>query len=161
MFLRVRPWVDRWVWRFLVLEACTCLMVVKLMVRFVPFRFWAGDVGGARGVSEPGAEGERLARRIGAAVNRAAALLPLQVVCLPRALVARFMLRRRRLTASLRFAAGVQKAHSGGPAIRGHAWLTLGSIVVIGGGAPPGYAGFGYGEELPCPEGGNAGSSGP
>lgn len=148
MSLWAGPLPERWVWRFLVLEACVCLLAVKLMVRFVPFRLWAGDVAGAGRLPEPGPDVERLARRIGAAVNRAAALLPVRAVCLPRALAARVMLHRRQLPASLRLAAGVQRERSGAVAVRGHAWLTLGSVVVIGGGAPPGYARFGHKDDI-------------
>ena len=67
------------------------------------------------------------ARNIGRAVARAARRLPFNAVCLPQAVTAAVMLRRRGLAAEVRF--GVAKRDG---VVSAHAWSLCGDAPVIG-----------------------------
>lgn len=71
----------------------------------------------------------RTAKRTGWAVERAATVLPFAVICLPQALAAREILRRRGIYSVMFF--GVD-ANSPMPDVGTHAWLTSGETPVVG-----------------------------
>lgn len=129
----------RWSWRLLVLEALAGLAVASLLLRALPFRRVApllgpvSPAGAPFAHCEPDAAQRKQALRVGAAVRRAARLLPWPALCLPQAMAAKAMLARRGLRATLHLG-----AHPGGGAsvedgLHAHAWLMLGPVEVTGG----------------------------
>ena len=113
----------------LALEAAVALTAAAVRVRWHPQSETTALLGDVRPVSPPppplaGASIEAI--RIGRAVERVAALLPWHPVCLPRAVAAIWMLRRR----------GIEcRAHLGVTGNRppqAHAWVTVGGVVVQG-----------------------------
>jgi hypothetical protein len=119
-FLRL-PWRKR----ALAVEASLWLALARLFVGRVPMRYWrldagAGAVGGA----------SRSAPAVGWAVRRVADRLPFEAKCLPRALAAHWMLRRRGGASRVVF--GVRRT---APERRPeyHAWLVMDGETVIGG----------------------------
>jgi Transglutaminase-like superfamily len=123
--------------RSLVTEAVLCLLVARLALIFVPFPKLAGRLGTfvpptdtralrANAVPEP--TQAELAREIGWAVRRSAHWVPFRAVCLPQAMAAQAMLRRRGVSSVMRFGAGkgVDKP------LDAHAWLDAAGVEVTG-----------------------------
>jgi len=74
------------------------------------------------------AEDARLAEEIGWATVRAAEHVPFKAVCLPQAMAARIMLRRRGVASVLHFGAAKGKDKP----IDAHAWLDAAGVEVTG-----------------------------
>jgi len=91
----------------------------RLLIAFVPLRYWRDSLGLDGGVS--GEDGQIIARRLAARVERAAALLPFRARCLPRAMALSAMLRRGGIAHTLVFA--VRPRAWTGPQERLHAWV--------------------------------------
>jgi hypothetical protein len=70
----------------------------------------------------------RFAREVGWAVTRAARYVPFNAVCLPQAMAARFMLKRRGIASVLHFSAGKYRESP----LDTHAWLDSAGIAVTG-----------------------------
>lgn len=125
-----------WRRRWLALEAGALLLAAKAMIHTLPFRRWkaaVGPVGDADG-HEPrdarsGGDREVLARELAAIVRMAAATLPVELLCLPQALAARWMLRRRGLATRLHVGA---KRDGDAAEVQLHAWLEYDGIVLTG-----------------------------
>lgn len=112
---------DKW----LLLRAVLWLMVARVKLAMVPLeRLAGGSV--QMGEARPDPE---LLRRIGFAVNSAAANLPWRSDCFPRALAARSLLNRYGYPATVHL--GVDRV--GESDLVGHAWVTCGETVVVGG----------------------------
>lgn len=135
---RSGAWRGRIAWWMLVGEAMIRLAGLKLFllaygVRRQPRLYGPAsrpEVGSAANAAFGlDAEQERLARRIGKAIMRAEALLPFDVVCLPKALVGRRMLRNRGLPSVMFFGVEQGKPMS---AVGTHAWLVAGEARVTG-----------------------------
>ncbi|SHM56359.1 Transglutaminase-like superfamily protein [Pseudomonas asturiensis] len=126
------PGGDRW----LTLEAAAALLFAAIAVRTLPFRWiikWSGSAAKSlqhSDVSLHPIAHSALPGQIGNAVKRAARHLPLTLLCLPQALAANWMLRRRGVAASLHF--GVALCEGPVRRMRAHAWLTVGQQSVIG-----------------------------
>lgn len=110
------------------------LVAARLLVAYVPFRHWRGTLGAQ---SDPGRPAPPLdsraaleARRIGRAVDRAAGRLPGAWLCLPRAMAAQWMLRRRAIPGAILFGV-VEPGHRGTPDDL-HAWVACGDEVIVG-----------------------------
>ncbi len=121
--------------RMLLLQAVVWLAVSRLALIFVPFRVLAARFGTfmppAVAVAAPAsldAEQSALAREISWAVTRAARYVPFRAVCLPQAIAAKAMLRRRHIASTMHF--GVAKKP--GEAMAAHAWLDAAQIEVTG-----------------------------
>ncbi len=123
-----------WADRLLLFEAFLLFWWARLWLRQVAFRRIAGRLGPAL---PPGSSvtacmtphDESRTRKVAWAVTRVAAHLPLQGTCLPQAIAAAVMLRRRKLPAGLHF--GVRLSSQ--PAtIEAHAWVRAGSVDVTG-----------------------------
>jgi len=117
-------------YRRLVIEAALLLAVARLMVLLVPFRFLSRTLGLHMSQTEeqPLADDkDRQARRIAAAVTRTAKHVPWKAVCLPQAMAAKWMLRRRGFSSTLYL--GVTKREA---SLEAHAWLRVGNQVVTG-----------------------------
>ena len=125
---------DRW----LIVEAALWLGVARFIVVFLPFR-WLGPW--LRQGGEMAAH-SCLPNRIGKAVRVASRHVPWQALCLPQAMAAKQMLKRRGCHTVLHLGAKLQDDGS----IAAHAWLICGDEVVTGGGGMAGYTslvGFG------------------
>jgi hypothetical protein len=122
-FLRESPALRR-----LLAEATFALLAARLLLRLVPFKnltvlmnYPLGDVRLAE--SERGLIRGNIARSI----NRAAAHLPGETVCFPRALAAQFMCRRRGIDATIFYGAAVD-----GKGLAAHVWVQDGCMDVVG-----------------------------
>jgi hypothetical protein len=120
----------------LLVEAALCLLAARAVLIFVPFPSLARHFGTFVPPSDPrvalrrsGASAEHMAmaREIGWAVTTAARHVPVQAVCLPQALAARMMLKRRRVPSVIHFGAA-----KGADALDTHAWLDAAGIEVTG-----------------------------
>jgi len=123
--------------RALLVEAALWLLVTRLALALVPFASLARRLGSFvpptdLRVAQARASGPRehveLAREIGWAVTRAARHVPYRAVCLPQAMAARIMLRRRGVPSVLHFGAakGAEKP------LDTHAWLSAAGVEVTG-----------------------------
>ncbi len=113
----------------LALEAALFLGLARVVVRRVPMRRWRGWLAAGRAQSGGPAGGSAPDRIVGRMVRRVASRLPFEAACLPRALAAHWMLRRRNVDS--RLVLGVRRP-AGGPADY-HAWLTANGECVVGG----------------------------
>ncbi len=123
--------------RTLVIEAVACLLMARLALIFIPFQKLARRLGRFVAPSDPrvveartaGARQQAaLATEIGWAVTRAARHVPFKAVCLPQAMAARMMLRRRGIGSVMHFGAttGTEKP------LNAHAWLDAAGVEVTG-----------------------------
>jgi Transglutaminase-like superfamily len=123
--------------RALLAEAATCLFGARLALIFIPFPRLARHLGTFVPPTDPrasrrktvSADGEALlAEDIGWAVTRAARYLPFKAVCLPQAMAARVMLKRRGVESVMHFGAakGTDKP------LDAHAWLDAAGVEVTG-----------------------------
>ena len=123
--------------RALVIEAAACLLLARLGLLFVPFPKLARRLGHFVPPSDPRATAARergaqhdaaLAEEIGWAVTRSARYLPFKAVCLPQAMAARLMLKRRGIASALHFGAGRGEDRP----LDAHAWLDAAGVEVTG-----------------------------
>lgn len=123
--------------RLLLLEAAGWLLVARLALVLVPFPRLARRLGvfvspqEARAVQARRPQTLELAARaelVGWAVTRAARYVPFKAVCLPQAMAARIMLKRRGVESVMHFGAarGEEKP------IDAHAWLDAAGVEVTG-----------------------------
>ena len=114
--------------RLLLLEAAAWLCLARLAVLILPFRWIAPHLGSHMAAgADTGAVPMAILKGVSWAVDRAAHHLPFEVVCLPQAMAAKAMLRRRGIPSILYL--GVAR-HEG---MKAHAWLRVGDRVVTGG----------------------------
>jgi hypothetical protein len=123
--------------RALIVEAALWLLAARLALIFVPFPHLARRLGvfvppsdsRALQASRQGAEADvALAREVSWATTRAAHHVPFKAVCLPQAITARMMLRRRGVPSVLHFGAAKGKDKP----IDAHAWLDAAGVKVTG-----------------------------
>lgn len=126
-----------WAGRGLLLEALACLCWAKLLLLLVPFRWVAPLLGKSQTESPPDITPAELdlAEHVSWAVQSAARHVPLGFVCLPQAMAAKWMLRRRHLASTLYL--GVARRNgdtlvSGGNPFTAHAWLRAGDKILTG-----------------------------
>ena len=114
--------------RLLLLEAALLLGAARLAIRFVPFARIAGRLGQHMAETPATQPPEALAtsRRVRKAVELAARNLPWESVCLPQAITAKLMLRRRGIPSTLYL--GVLREKE----FLAHAWVRAGEVVVTG-----------------------------
>lgn len=115
---------DRW----LVVRAAWWLLVARIWILAVPFRRLAASLSGEAG-DAPTVPDPELPRRIGYAVSAAAANVPWRADCFPQTIAARMLLKRSGHPSVIHL--GVARA--GDTDLAGHAWLTCGDTVVVGG----------------------------
>jgi hypothetical protein len=134
--------------RALLLEAVVWLLAARLALLFIPFPRLARRLGAfvaphearaAQARSAPGADAARLAKEIGWAVTRAARYVPFEAVCLPQAMAARVMLKRRGVASVLHFGAAKGKDKP----LDAHAWLDAAGVEVTGYPVAKGFAEIG------------------
>jgi hypothetical protein len=123
--------------RALLAEAAAYLFAARLALIFIPFPRLARRLGTFVPPTDPRAlrtktvsadRQTRLAEDIGWAVTRAARYLPFKAVCLPQAMAARIMLKRRGIDSVMHFGAakGTDKP------LDAHAWLDAAGVEVTG-----------------------------
>lgn len=119
-----------WSGRGLLLEALAWLVWSKLLLLLIPFRWIAPRLGTLKteSPSEISPADRALALRISWAVQSAAAHVPLGFVCLPQAMAAKWMLRRRHLASTLYL--GVARPDE--VKFTAHAWLRAGDKILTG-----------------------------
>lgn len=114
--------------RLLLAEAAFVLAAARLAILLLPFSViarWLGQHRAETPIEQAPAHAD-ISRRVSRAVARAARHLPWESVCLPRAIAAKRMLRRRGVASTLYL--GVQP----GQTMSAHAWVRAGGIVVTG-----------------------------
>lgn len=125
--------------RLLLLEAFVLLAFARLMVLILPFKWLAVSLG--RHMNESGTQVNPsdllIARMVGQAVRSAANNTPWESVCLPQAVAGQWMLKRRRIAATLYL--GVAKKENKAEKLAAHAWLRCGDAILTGG---PGHRQF-------------------
>jgi hypothetical protein len=123
--------------RALLVEAALWLLLARLALAFVSFPLLARRLGAfvsptdtrvAQGRSGTRQEHVLVAREIGWAMTRAARHVPYRAVCLPQAMAARIMLRRRGVPSVVHFGA----AKGMGQRLDTHAWLDAAGVEVTG-----------------------------
>jgi hypothetical protein len=123
--------------RILLVEAVAGLLLARLALIFVPFPRLARGLGTFVPPTDPRALQARstaskdqmhLAGEVGWAVTRAARHVPFKAVCLPQAMAARVMLKRRGVDSVLHFGAakGLERP------LDAHAWLDAAGVEVTG-----------------------------
>ena len=115
---------DKW----LLLRAAGWLAVARLMLVAMPFRHLAAKLSGAHSATQPDPDPAVLSS-VGRAVAVAANHVPWRADCFPQTIAARFLLTRLGYASTIHF--GVERVDQDD--IAGHAWLTCGEIVVLGG----------------------------
>jgi hypothetical protein len=118
--------------RALLAEAVVCLLAARTALIFVPFPRLARRLGtfvppaAARASAQAAAKPEqaRLAGDIGWAVTRAARYVPFRAVCLPQAMAAQVMLKRRGVKSIMHFGA----AKGQDKPLDAHAWLDAAGV---------------------------------
>ena len=124
--------------RRLLAEAAAFLAVSRLLVILVPFR-WLAPVLARKASPKPLENSPTAPATTGAiarAVSRAARHVPWNAVCLPQAMAAKAMLRRRGIDAELHLGAGFDPAGK----LIAHAWLVSDGSIVLGGDGVAGIA---------------------
>lgn len=118
--------------RMLLLEAYVLLGLARMGVLILPFRWLARSLG--RHMQEdqttPAPSDLKLARMIGGAVGSAANYTPWGSVCLPQAVAAKWMLKRRRIPGTVYL--GVMKDETKPEKLAAHAWVRTGPAILTG-----------------------------
>ena len=118
--------------RLLLLEAFMQLCFARLAVLILPFRWLAVSLG--RRMKETGTQINpsdlRYARMVGQAVCSAARYTPWESVCLPQAVAAQWMLKRRNIPGTVYL--GLAKVETKPEKLSAHAWLRCGHIILTG-----------------------------
>jgi hypothetical protein len=123
--------------RRLLFEAALWLALARTSVLVVPFRHVARRIGSMTAPADGLMAGQlsahlatdvELVQDIGWAVTRAARYVPFKAVCLPQALAAKMMLRRRKVPGALYL--GAARQATGG--LEAHAWVWAAGVEVTG-----------------------------
>jgi hypothetical protein len=134
-----------------VVEAMLMLLVARFLVGYVPMRFWRTSLRQTPSLGANPVEVEwPTVRAVGRAVNRAAAHLPIAMVCLPRAIAAQWMLLRRGLSPRLVVGIAPPQAleHRQSQRLL-HAWVEVEGRIVVGDSAQHSfYPAFAFGGNL-------------
>jgi hypothetical protein len=122
--------------RALLIEAALWLAAARLALIAIPFPVLARRLGDfvppgdlrVNGACKANERDAQLAAEIGWAVTRAARTVPFRAVCLPQAMAARVMLKRRGVASVMHFGAakGIKKP------LDMHAWLDAAGVEVTG-----------------------------
>lgn len=109
-------------------EALLAVNVARVAVRLLPFRWVAACMGEhmAESATEMTGPARETATRVAWAVHKVARRVALPANCLPQAVAAKFMLRRRGVACTLYLGVlGVEN-------LRAHAWVRAGDVIVTG-----------------------------
>lgn len=113
-------------------EAAVFLALARCLVVYVPLRRWRSRIATAPQERLPV---PALARRVSWVVDRVAAVVPFPAACLPQAMAAQWMLRRRGVASQLTMGVRPDAAspHGSAPGRAYHAWLQIGDQCLVGG----------------------------
>lgn len=134
--------------RTLVIEAAALLLLARLALAFISFPNLARRFGSFMTPADGRAAQARIcgsieqaatATDIGWAVTRAARYVPFRAVCLPQAMAARLMLKRRGIASVLHFGGGKGQRTP----YEAHAWLDAAGVEVTGYPVAEGFAEIG------------------
>lgn len=113
-------------------EAAMLLAFARLLVRFAPLKRWRNEVEISKPVTSPSASARSeqfaAALQVRRAINRASRNSPVEYVCLPQALSARWMLSRRGVPNELFLGTKIGTEETR----EFHAWLKAGKMMVTG-----------------------------
>ena len=121
--LRAKSWGER----ALLAEALVALGVASLMLAVIPFRRVMALVRPAAARPTAAAEEARVIALVRAAIMACARRVPWRALCLEQALASQWMLRRRRIAATVHY--GVGRADD---RLQAHAWVRTSRFDVIG-----------------------------
>jgi hypothetical protein len=116
---------DKW----MLLRATMWLAIARVMLVAMPFNRLSARLSAENDCTGTKAD-PALLIRIGSAVRVAANYVPWRSDCFPQTIAARMLLRRHDFASTIHI--GVERV--GDDELAGHAWLTCGETVVIGGG---------------------------
>ena len=123
-----------WRHRLRVAEAIVLLIVARLLVAVVPFRYWRPSLG--RIVGHPRASGDDVPMLPAVRAHRQGVKrLPIEVKCLPQAMALQWMLRRRGFVSVLTIATLPKAGRSTLDDL--HAWVAASGHVLVGESALP------------------------
>ncbi len=124
LFIRLPP-----AERTALIESLALCTLAGVLIRVLPFRHLATRLGRHMAVSaaEPDATASWEVARIRWAIGAAQRHLPWHPVCLPRAIAAHWMLRRRGIPSTLYLGADPSRGYDA------HAWVAAGDMIVTGG----------------------------
>jgi Transglutaminase-like superfamily len=123
--------------RLLLPEAVAWLLLARLALIFIPFPRLArrlgkfvppGEARALQSKADTSPDHKHVAAEIGWAVTRSARYVPFNAVCLPQAMAARVMLKRRGVPSVLHFGAGKGEDKP----LDAHAWLDAAGVEVTG-----------------------------
>ena len=123
--------------RLLLPEAVAWLLLARLALIFIPFPRLArrlgkfvppGEARAVQSKADTSPDHKHVAAEIGWAVTRSARYVPFNAVCLPQAMAARVMLKRRGVPSVLHFGAGKGEDRP----LDAHAWLDAAGVEVTG-----------------------------
>ena len=131
----MRDWLPEdsvWRQRWLTLLAMAGLCLARFLVGFVPLKFWRKTLGSvSAGMDEGNAsEAVEAAERLSRRVDRAAARLPFETKCLPRAMALSWLLRPADIGHDFVIAARPPGLRSDDDGL--HAWIEVEGQKVIG-----------------------------
>jgi hypothetical protein len=127
--------------RALVIEAVAWLILARMALNLISFPRLARHLGTfvppsdarvADAVSAAIPKQARLAAEIGWAVTRSARYVPFKAVCLPQAMAARVMLKRRGIKSVMHFGAAKGQNNGQSRPLDAHAWLNAAGVEVTG-----------------------------
>ena len=118
--------------KMMLLEAFVLLGVARLGVLMLPFRWLAKSLGDhMKQIDTPLPSADLpVARMVGGAVCSAANYTPWKSVCLPQAVAAKWMLKRRGIPGTLYL--GVMKDQTKPEKLAAHAWVKCGHVILTG-----------------------------
>ena len=114
------------------LKAALLLLIARLLVLYVPMRHWRHRLASAEPANSP-ARPPFMAWKVARIVSRVAAHVPFQAVCLPQAMAAQWMLRRRGTPSHMSFGARRERNEAAAKDLEFHAWLNVGGKCILGG----------------------------
>ncbi len=123
--------------RALAVEAVLWLLLARLALIVIPFPRLARHMGtftaptearALQGAPAQGSKDADIATEVSWAVTRSARYLPFKAVCLPQAMAARIMLKRRGVASVMHFGAAKGKDKP----LNAHAWLDAAGVEVTG-----------------------------
>jgi hypothetical protein len=120
------PIIEKW----LLIEASFFLVIARLTIQLIPFKYLAPFLGKNKALSNTllNQYDQEMIGLVGHSIQRATNNLPWHTVCLPRAMAAKFMLRRRKIGSVLYL--GVNKNESS--ELGAHAWTKAGNQILTG-----------------------------
>jgi hypothetical protein len=114
--------------KWLFIEAAFLCSVIKLVVLFIPIKKYQKYLGEQNKIFEsPLDSNERLIYRVSSGIVRSRKVLPWQSKCLTEAIVAKLMLRRRKIGSTLYLGVYIENEK-----MQAHAWLKYGDIFITG-----------------------------